>query len=124
MRERDVRQAGAGAGLGVRDALVFGYGAAVSIFLAFLLWKYVPLKAAAFADSGAQLSLPTRVVITASMWFVRLLPLLVLAAIPAAVVTLLLALWLGTARPRVLRVFLVAYGLAVSATCALVLAAM
>jgi type II secretory pathway component PulF len=53
-----------------------------SVSLAWLLWRYVPSQAALL--SGLQVSLPllTRVVIAASAWFVRLLPLLVLVGLP------------------------------------------
>ena len=52
-----------------------------------ILWKVIPTFAAMFAGLGAQLPLPTRIVITASNWFVRLLPFLVMGAI-AMVVTI------------------------------------
>ena len=52
-----------------------------------ILWKVIPTFAAMFAGLGAQLPLPTRIVITASNWFVRLLPFLVMGAI-AMVITI------------------------------------
>ena len=52
-----------------------------------ILWKVIPTFAAMFAGLGVQLPLPTRIVITASNWFVRLLPFLVMGAI-AMVITI------------------------------------
>jgi len=51
-----------------------------------ILWKVIPTFAAMFAGLGAQLPLPTRIVITASNWFVRLLPFLVVGTIAMVVV--------------------------------------
>jgi type IV pilus assembly protein PilC len=51
------------------------------IVVAVILWKVIPTFAAMFEGLGAQLPLPTRIVIAASNWFVRLLPFLVLAAV-------------------------------------------
>jgi type IV pilus assembly protein PilC len=51
------------------------------IVVAVILWKVIPTFAAMFEGLGAQLPLPTRIVITASNWFVRLLPFLVLIAV-------------------------------------------
>ncbi|MET0551992.1 MAG: type II secretion system F family protein [Vicinamibacteria bacterium] len=48
------------------------------IVVAVILWKVIPTFAAMFEGLGAQLPLPTRIVITMSNWFVRLLPFLVL----------------------------------------------
>jgi type IV pilus assembly protein PilC len=42
-----------------------------------ILWKVIPTFAALFAGLGAQLPLPTRIVIALSNWLVRLLPFLV-----------------------------------------------
>ncbi len=50
-----------------------------------ILWKVIPTFAAMFAGLGAQLPLPTRIVITASNWFVRLLPFLVVGSIAGVV---------------------------------------
>ena len=47
------------------------------IVIAVILWKVIPTFAAMFEGLGAQLPLPTRLVIAASNWFVRLLPFLV-----------------------------------------------
>ncbi len=52
-----------------------------------ILWKVIPTFAAMFAGLGAQLPLPTRIVITASNWFVRLLPFLVVGTIATVVAT-------------------------------------
>jgi type IV pilus assembly protein PilC len=48
------------------------------IVIAVILWKVIPTFAAMFAGLGAELPLPTRIVIAASNWFVRLLPVLVI----------------------------------------------
>ena len=46
-----------------------------------ILWKVIPTFAALFAGLGAQLPLPTRIVIGLSNWLVRLLPFLVIGSI-------------------------------------------
>jgi type IV pilus assembly protein PilC len=51
------------------------------IVVAVILWKVIPTFAAMFEGLGAVLPLPTRIVIAASNWFVRLLPFLVIGAI-------------------------------------------
>jgi type IV pilus assembly protein PilC len=51
------------------------------IVIAVILWKVIPTFAAMFEGLGAQLPLPTRIVIAASNWFVRLLPFLVVFVI-------------------------------------------
>jgi type IV pilus assembly protein PilC len=48
------------------------------IVVAVILWKVIPTFAAMFEGLGAQLPLPTRIVIQMSNWFVRILPFLVL----------------------------------------------
>jgi type IV pilus assembly protein PilC len=48
------------------------------IVIAVILWKVIPTFAAMFEGLGAQLPLPTRIVIALSNWFVRLLPALVI----------------------------------------------
>src|SRR5438093_3686569 len=48
-----------------------------AIVIAVILWKVIPTFAAMFEGLGAQLPLPTRIVIAMSNWFVRLLPFLV-----------------------------------------------
>src|SRR5438477_1912812 len=47
------------------------------IVIAVILWKVIPTFAAMFEGLGAQLPLPTRIVIAMSNWFVRLLPFMV-----------------------------------------------
>jgi len=106
------------------DVVAFGFCAVASVLLAYLLWKRVPEQAALLAGLGVTLPLPTRVVIAASNWFVRLLPLLVLAAVPSAVVAVLAALWLGAKSPRLLTVLLLALGLALTLAAAFVAFAM
>jgi type IV pilus assembly protein PilC len=51
------------------------------IVIAVILWKVIPTVAAMFEGLGAQLPLPTRIVIQMSNWFVRLLPFMVVFAI-------------------------------------------
>jgi type IV pilus assembly protein PilC len=51
------------------------------IVIAVILWKVIPTFAAMFEGLGAQLPLPTRIVIAMSNWFVRLLPFLVVFGI-------------------------------------------
>ncbi|HWW95456.1 MAG TPA: type II secretion system F family protein [Vicinamibacteria bacterium] len=51
------------------------------LVIAVILWKVIPTFASMFEGLGAQLPLPTRIVIAASNWFVRLLPFLVLGAV-------------------------------------------
>jgi type IV pilus assembly protein PilC len=48
------------------------------IVIAVILWKVIPTFAAMFEGLGAQLPLPTRLVIAASNWFIRLLPFIVI----------------------------------------------
>jgi type IV pilus assembly protein PilC len=64
----------------VKSAMVYPI-AVISIaglVVAVILWKVIPTFAALFAGLGAQLPLPTRIVIAMSNWFVRLLPFLVI----------------------------------------------
>jgi type IV pilus assembly protein PilC len=49
-----------------------------ALVIAVILWKVIPTFAAMFQGLGAQLPLPTRIVIKASEWFARALPFLVL----------------------------------------------
>jgi type IV pilus assembly protein PilC len=51
------------------------------IVIAVILWKVIPTFAAMFEGLGAQLPLPTRIVIALSNWFVRLLPFIVVFGI-------------------------------------------
>jgi type IV pilus assembly protein PilC len=67
----------------VKSALVYPV-AVISIaglVVAVILWKVIPTFAALFAGLGAQLPLPTRIVIFMSNWFIRLLPFLVIGGI-------------------------------------------
>jgi type IV pilus assembly protein PilC len=48
------------------------------LVIAVILWKVIPVFASMFEGLGATLPLPTRIVITASNWFGRLLPVMVL----------------------------------------------
>ena len=67
----------------VKSAMVYPV-AVISIaglVVAVILWKVIPTFAALFAGLGAQLPLATRIVITASNWFVRLLPFLVVGGV-------------------------------------------
>jgi type IV pilus assembly protein PilC len=67
----------------VKGAMV--YPAAViciaGIVIAVILWKVIPTFASMFAGLGAELPLPTRIVIGLSNWFVRLLPFLIVAIV-------------------------------------------
>jgi len=67
----------------VKSAMIYPV-AVVSIaglVVGVILWKVIPTFAALFAGLGAQLPLPTRIVIGLSNWLVRLLPFLVVGAI-------------------------------------------
>jgi type IV pilus assembly protein PilC len=55
------------------------------IVVAVILWKVIPTFASLFEGLGAQLPLPTRIVIMASNLFVRLLPFIVLAIVGGVV---------------------------------------
>jgi type IV pilus assembly protein PilC len=67
----------------VKGAMVYPVAVLGIAFLviAVILWKVIPTFAAMFEGLGAQLPLPTRIVIAASNWFVRLLPFLVVFAV-------------------------------------------
>ena len=52
--------------------------------VAWLLWSYVPAHAGAFAELAMPLPLATRVTIVMSLWFIRVLPFLVIGAFLAA----------------------------------------
>jgi type IV pilus assembly protein PilC len=70
----------------VKSALVYP-AAVISIAMlvvAVILWKVIPTFGALFAGLGAQLPLPTRIVIGLSNWFVRLLLPMVIGAIAGA----------------------------------------
>ncbi len=67
----------------VKSALIYPV-AVVSIaglVVGVILWKVIPTFAALFAGLGAQLPLPTRIVIGMSNWLIRLLPFLVIGGI-------------------------------------------
>jgi type IV pilus assembly protein PilC len=51
------------------------------LVIAVILWKVIPTFASMFEGLGAQLPLPTRIVITASNWFVRLMIPMIVGAI-------------------------------------------
>src|SRR5687767_8513603 len=53
------------------------------IVIAVILWKVIPTFASMFEGLGATLPLPTRIVIAASNWFVRLLPFMVVILVTA-----------------------------------------
>jgi len=55
------------------------------IVIAVILWKVIPTFAAMFAGLGAELPLPTRIVIQASKWFGRALHFMVIGAIVGTV---------------------------------------
>ena len=63
----------------VKGAMVYPVAvlSIAGIVIAVILWKVIPTFASMFSGLGAELPLPTRIVIVASNWFVRLLPFLV-----------------------------------------------
>jgi type IV pilus assembly protein PilC len=63
----------------VKGAMVYPIAviSIAGIVIAVILWKVIPTFAAMFEGLGAQLPLPTRIVIAMSNWFVRLLPFMV-----------------------------------------------
>jgi type IV pilus assembly protein PilC len=67
----------------VKGALVYPIAdiSIAGIVIAVIMWKVIPTFASMFEGLGAQLPLPTRIVIAMSNWFVRLLPFLVIGAI-------------------------------------------
>jgi type IV pilus assembly protein PilC len=67
----------------VKGAMVYPVAvlAIAGIVIAVILWKVIPTFASMFEGLGATLPLPTRIVIAASNWFVRLLPFLVVGII-------------------------------------------
>ena len=71
--EKAVKLRGQVKGAMVYPVAVIGIAA---IVIAVILWKVIPTFAAMFEGLGAQLPLPTRIVIFMSNWFVRLLPFL------------------------------------------------
>jgi type IV pilus assembly protein PilC len=63
----------------VKGAMVYPIAvlSIAGIVIAVILWKVIPTFASMFEGLGAELPLPTRIVIAMSNWFVRLLPFLV-----------------------------------------------
>ena len=63
----------------VKGAMVYPVAviSIAGIVIAVILWKVIPTFASMFEGLGATLPLPTRLVIAASNWFVRILPFLV-----------------------------------------------
>jgi type IV pilus assembly protein PilC len=64
----------------VKGAMVYPVAviSIAGIVIAVILWKVIPTFASMFAGLGAELPLPTRIVIAMSNWFVRLLPFIVI----------------------------------------------
>ena len=71
----------------VKGAMVYPIAviSIAALVIAVILWKVIPTFAAMFAGLGAQLPLPTRIVIWASNWFVRLLPFVVIAIVAGVI---------------------------------------
>src|SRR6185295_11518731 len=69
----------------VKGAMVYPIAviSIATIVITVILWKVIPTFASMFEGLGAELPLPTRIVITMSNWFVRLLPFLVIAIVAA-----------------------------------------
>jgi type IV pilus assembly protein PilC len=67
----------------VKGAMVYPIAviSIAGIVIAVILWKVIPTFAAMFEGLGAELPLPTRIVIAMSNWFVRLLPFMVVFGI-------------------------------------------
>jgi type IV pilus assembly protein PilC len=67
----------------VKGAMVYPVAviSIAGIVIAVILWKVIPTFAAMFEGLGAELPLPTRIVIAMSNWFVRLLPFMVVFGI-------------------------------------------
>jgi type IV pilus assembly protein PilC len=67
----------------VKGAMVYPVAvlSIAAIVIAVILWKVIPTFASMFQGLGAELPLPTRIVITMSNWFVRLLPFLVIGLV-------------------------------------------
>src|SRR5438445_10062754 len=76
--EKAVKLKGQVKGAMVYPVAVIGIAA---IVITVILWKVIPTFAAMFEGLGAQLPLPTRIVIALSNWCVRLLPFLVMFAV-------------------------------------------
>jgi type IV pilus assembly protein PilC len=67
----------------VKGAMVYPVAviSIAAIVIAVIMWKVIPTFASMFEGLGAQLPLPTRIVIGISNWFVRILPFLVIGLI-------------------------------------------
>ena len=67
----------------VKGAMVYPIAviSIAAIVIAVIMWKVIPTFASMFEGLGAQLPLPTRIVIAMSNWFVRLLPFIVIGMI-------------------------------------------
>jgi type IV pilus assembly protein PilC len=67
----------------VKGAMVYPVAviSIAGIVVAVILWKVIPTFASMFEGLGAQLPLPTRIVIALSNWFVRLLPFVVIGIV-------------------------------------------
>ena len=67
----------------VKGAMVYPIAviSIAAIVIAVIMWKVIPTFASMFEGLGAQLPLPTRIVIAISNWFVRLLPFIVIGII-------------------------------------------
>lgn len=63
----------------VKGAMVYPVAviSIAGIVIAVILWKVIPTFASMFAGLGAELPLPTRLVIAMSNWFIRLLPFII-----------------------------------------------
>src|SRR5688572_22849759 len=69
----------------VKGAMVYPVAviSIAGIVITVILWKVIPTFASMFEGLGATLPLPTRIVIAASNWFVRLLPFMVVILVTA-----------------------------------------
>jgi type IV pilus assembly protein PilC len=67
----------------VKGAMVYPVAvlSIAAIVIAVILWKVIPTFASMFEGLGAELPLPTRIVIAMSNWFVRLLPFLIIGIV-------------------------------------------
>jgi type IV pilus assembly protein PilC len=67
----------------VKGAMVYPVAviSIAGIVIAVILWKVIPTFASMFEGLGAQLPLPTRIVVAMSNWFIRLLPFMVFAIV-------------------------------------------
>jgi len=67
----------------VKSAMVYPVAviSIAALVVGVILWKVIPTFASMFAGLGAQLPLPTRIVIAMSNWLIRLLPFIVVAIV-------------------------------------------